>query len=49
MKEDYKQDMVYGIRPVLEAIDAGKEVEDLLMSTVMGQFDVYTCAIQYYG
>ncbi|MCB2207854.1 MAG: 23S rRNA (guanosine(2251)-2'-O)-methyltransferase RlmB [Bacteroidetes bacterium] len=31
MKEDYKQDMVYGIRPVLEAIDSGKEVEKILI------------------
>ena len=31
MKEDFKQDMVYGIRPVLEAIDAGKEVEKILI------------------
>ncbi len=31
MKEDYKQDMVYGIRPVLEAIDAGKEVEKIFI------------------
>jgi len=31
MKEDFKQDMVYGIRPVLEAIDSGKEVEKILI------------------
>lgn len=31
MKEDFKQDMVYGIRPVLEAINAGKEVEKIFI------------------
>lgn len=31
MKEEYNQDMVYGIRPVLEAIDSGKEVEKLFI------------------
>jgi len=31
MKEDFKQDMVYGIRPVLEAIDSGKEVEKIFI------------------
>ena len=31
MKEDYKQEMVYGIRPVIEAIDSDKEVEKVFV------------------
>jgi len=31
MREDFKQDMVYGIRPVLEAIDSGKEIEKIFI------------------
>lgn len=31
MREDYKQDMVYGIRPVIEAIDSGKEAEKVMI------------------
>lgn len=31
MREEYKQDMVYGIRPVIEALDSGKEVEKLFV------------------
>ena len=31
MKEDFKQDMVYGIRPVIEAIDSGKEAEKVFI------------------
>jgi 23S rRNA (guanosine2251-2'-O)-methyltransferase len=31
MKEHFKQDMLYGIRPVLEAIDSGKEIEKVLI------------------
>lgn len=30
-REDFKQDMVYGIRPVIEAIDSGKEAEKVLI------------------
>ena len=30
-REEYKQDMVYGIRPVIEAIDSGKEAEKVLI------------------
>ena len=30
-KEDFKQDMVYGIRPVIEAIDSGKEAEKVFI------------------
>lgn len=31
MREEYKQDMVYGIRPVIEAIDSGKEAEKVFI------------------
>ena len=31
MKEDFKQEMVYGIRPVMEAIDSDKEVEKVFV------------------
>lgn len=31
MREDFKQDMVYGIRPVMEAIDSGKEAEKVFI------------------
>lgn len=31
MREEYKQDMVYGIRPVIEAIDSGKEAEKVMI------------------
>lgn len=31
MREEYKQEMIFGIRPVMEAIDAGKEVEKALI------------------
>ena len=31
MKEDYKQEMIFGIRPLMEAIDTGKEVEKVLI------------------
>jgi 23S rRNA (guanosine2251-2'-O)-methyltransferase len=30
-REDFRQDMVYGIRPVIEAIDSGKEAEKVLI------------------
>ena len=31
MREDFKQEMVYGIRPVIEAIDSDKEVEKVFV------------------
>lgn len=31
MREEYKQEMIFGIRPVIEAINAGKEVEKVLV------------------
>lgn len=31
MRETFKQDMVYGIRPVIEAIDSGKEAEKIFI------------------
>ena len=31
MREDFKQEMIFGIRPVMEAIDSGKEVEKALI------------------
>lgn len=31
MDKEIQQEMVYGIRPVLEAVDAGKEVEKVLI------------------
>ena len=31
MKEEFKQEMIYGIRPVIEAVNAGKEVEKVLI------------------
>lgn len=31
MREEYKQEMVYGLRPVIEAIDSGKEMEKVLI------------------
>jgi len=31
MRENFKQDMVYGIRPVMEAIDSGKEAEKVFI------------------
>lgn len=31
MREEYKQEMVYGIRPVMEAIDSGKEAEKVFI------------------
>lgn len=31
IKEEYKQDMVYGLRPVIEAVDSGKEVEKIFI------------------
>ncbi len=31
MREAYKQEMIFGIRPIIEAINAGKEVEKVLV------------------
>jgi 23S rRNA (guanosine2251-2'-O)-methyltransferase len=31
MREDFKQEMIYGIRPVIEAIDSDKEVEKVFV------------------